>query len=477
MKILDFINKKNFISGKWVETSKTIEVLNPANNKVIAIVPKLSEDKIKASIDSAAESFKIWSKTSFRQRIEVLKKWRELIISNSDELTYILTLEQGKTLDDSKREVTYAASFVEWFASTLNNIQGSIKPGNNRHHRMITEYEPVGVVAAITPWNFPCAMVTRKIAPALAAGCTVVLKPSELTPLSALALGKLAMDAGLPGGVLNIITGDPDYIGQILCDDFRVRKLSFTGSTKVGKMLYQNSGSTLKRISLELGGNAPFIIFSDCDLDKVSSDLLNVKIRTAGQSCTAPNRVFVHEEIYDKFISTFLSKFSVLKVGDGLDPATDISPLINKTAVDKILALISDAKKNGATVLCGGNAKDNYMEATAISDCRDDMSIFSTEIFGPVVAFYRFSNEEEVIRSANNTEYGLQAYIYSNNQQRLMYLSAELDFGIVTLNNSFASDCRATFTGRKASGFGVEGGDEGIYEFLNPKYINWELFS
>jgi succinate-semialdehyde dehydrogenase/glutarate-semialdehyde dehydrogenase len=475
MKIFDIINNKNLISGKWIDCTKTIKIYNPANNQIVGTIPDLNQEGVYSSIISASDSFKTWSQTNAKQRIEILKNWHGLIIDNIDELAYILTLEQGKTLEDSKREVMYATSFVDWFASTLNSIQGSIKPGNNRQHKMITEYEPIGPVAAITPWNFPCAMVTRKVAPAIIAGCTVVLKPSEFTPLSALALGKLAIDAGLPAGVLNIITGDPALIGKILCNDFRIRKLSFTGSTRVGKILYQNCSNSLKRISLELGGNAPFIIFKDCDLDKVADDLLNVKIRTAGQSCTAPNRIFIQQEVYNKFINIFIPKFSVLKIGDGLNPNSDICPLINRDAVDKILNLINDATSKGGKLLCGGNAKDNFIEATAISECTDNMALFSTEIFGPVVAFYSFIDEKEVINRANNTEYGLQSYVYTKDLELASRMTAVLDYGIVTVNSAFASNCRATFSGRKASGFGIEGGDEGIFEYLNPKYINWEL--
>ena len=472
MKLLDIINNKNFISGKWVESSKVIEVMNPANNKIIGTVPHLSEEEVQNSINSTVDTFKMWSQTSVNQRIKIIKTWYELIIKNVEELAYILTLEQGKTLDDSKREVIYGASFVDWFANTLNNVQGSIKRGNDNRHKIITEYEPIGPVAAITPWNFPCAMITRKVTPAIAAGCTIILKPSEFTPLSALALAKLAEEAGLPSGVLNIITGDSASIGKMLCEDFRIRKLSFTGSTRVGKILYQDCSNTLKRLSLELGGNAPFIIFNDCDLDKVATDLLSAKIRCAGQSCTSPNRIFVQKEIYNKFINLFLSKFSILKVGDGLDSTSDIGPLINKAAVDRILTLIDNAKSKGAKVLCGGKAQGNFMEPTIIADCKDEMTLFNTEIFGPVIAFYQFTNEEEVINRANNTEYGLQGYVYSANLDLASRVSSKLDFGMVSVNAPLPANCKATFAGRKASGFGIEGGDEGIFEYLNSKYIN-----
>jgi succinate-semialdehyde dehydrogenase/glutarate-semialdehyde dehydrogenase len=383
-----------------------------------------------------------------------------------------LTLEQGKVLSEAKKEILYGASFIDWYASAIHSVHGVIKPGNNLDHRIITEYEPVGPVASITPWNFPSAMITRKVMPAIAAGCAVILKPSSLTPFSALALAKLGADSGLPPGVFNVITGDSDIIGKIFCEDFRIRKLSFTGSTSVGKILYQNSAKTVKRLSLELGGNAPFIITKDNDLEKVANDLVVAKSRNSGQSCTAPNRIFIEEAIYKNFIEILTTKFAGIKSGDGLDKTSEIGPLINSAAIEKILKLLKDAQDKGARLICGGSAASNFLAATIIVDCMDDMEIFKTEIFGPVIACYKFTTIDEVIKRANNTEYGLQAYVYSKNPAIAQIIATKLDFGMVSINAPLPASAKAPFSGRKASGFGIEGSFEGIFEYLNSKYIN-----
>lgn len=476
MKILDLVNKKNYIDGSWVECKEQISVNNPSTNKQIGSVPDLPSNLIVKAIDSSVEAFKTWSQTSIQHRSNILGKWHSLILENIDELAQILTLEQGKILEDARKEILYGASFVEWFASSVRDIKGKIRAGKETGHKIITEWEPIGSVAAITPWNFPNAMITRKVSPALAAGCSVVLKPSEFTPFSALALAKLAGDAGIPPGVFNIVTGDANNIGQIFCNDFRIRKLSFTGSTKVGKLLYQNSAVTMKRLSMELGGNAPYIIFKDVDVDKVASDLISVKIRSGGQSCTSPNRIFVESTIYDDFVNIVLGKFSKLKVGDGFAADSNIGPLINKAAVNKILILLEDAKGKGGKVLCGGKSHDNFFEPTVIKDCHDDMEISRTEIFGPVLACYKFENVEEVIERANNTDYGLQSYIYSQNISLTQIVASRLDFGMVSVNDSMPSaNVTGPFSGRKNSGFGIESSDEGIFEYLNSKYTNFRF--
>lgn len=466
MKILDYIiNNQNI-------AKPSINILNPYNNDIICLVNTDNTADVTKAIDIASNAFKYWSQTDMQYRSDLLCRWHQSILNNIDELAYIVTLENGKTLKHAMQEVNYAASFVKWFAHSLYNIQGHIKYNGWHAKKMITEFEPIGVVGAITPWNFPLAMVTKKISPAIAAGCTVVLKPSEITPLSSLALLKLANDVGIPEGVFNVVIGAPPLIGQILCEDFRIRKLTFTGSTAVGKLLYHNCAPTLKKISLELGGNAPYIVFKDSDIDKAVDDLVKSKFFSSGQSCTAPNRLFVEKDIYDIFIRSFCEKFSTLQTGNGLDEKTNYGPLINNKAVNKILDLITDAQNKGAKVLCGANNKGNLLSATVLKDCDERMDIFKAEIFGPVAAFYSFNDENEVIERANNTEYGLQAYIYSNNHQVTTRVSAKLDFGIITINDAFPSNCRATFSGRKASGFGFEGGDEGIFEYLNTKYIN-----
>lgn len=473
MELLEFVKNKNYVGGEWIETANQKDVINPATHDVIGCVPFLEINSIKEAIDDTVRNFKTWSVISLQDRVQFLKKWQELIVSHTRELTEIICLEQGKTLADATREVSYALSFVEWFASVV--ISSDVKEGASPAHKIITEYEAVGPVVAITPWNFPLAMVTRKLAPAILAGCSVLLKPSILTPFSALALLRLAELAGLPGGVVNVITGDSSLIAQIVCNDFRIRKISFTGSTEVGKLLYQNSAATLKRLSLELGGNAPYIIFADVDTRKAVDDLIIAKTRSNGESCTSPNRIFIHAAIYENFIKALTLKFAKLKCGNGLDPESDIGPLINKAAIDKIMMLIEDAVARGAKILCGGNYKDNFLDPTIVADCNDDMKIAKLEIFGPVLACYSFETSEEVIKRANDTEFGLQAYICTKDIENAKDVSKQLDFGMVSINSPLASNAKAPFAGRKASGFGIEGGEQGIFEYLNTKYVNLNL--
>ncbi len=471
---LEFLNNKNYIDGQWLEYSSTLPVYNPANGEIIGNVPSLDENKVKEAINSTALGFNVWSTTNFRERFDFLIRWHSLILKNITELAHILTLEQGKILADAKAEVLYAASFVEWFAASLMTHSSDMKMGNKPGHRIITEHEPVGPVAAITPWNFPLAMVTRKIAPALAAGCSILLKPSSLTPFSALMLAKLGEQAGLPAGVWNAITGDANLIGKLICQDFRIRKLSFTGSTEIGKVLYAQSALSLKRLSLELGGNAPFIIFSDVDLEHTAEDLINAKVRSNGQSCTSPNRIFIHQDIYDQFIDLLTAKFSKLKMGNGLDNNVDLGPLINKKSCDHVVSLLDDAMAKGAIITCGGKINSNFVQPTVIKNCNEQMQIFNSEIFGPVLACYEFSLTEELIAAANSTEYGLQAYVYTKDISLAQKVTANLDFGMVSINSAAASNTRAPFSGRKASGFGIEGSAEGLLEYLNVKYINMQ---
>lgn len=473
MKLLEFIENKNYVGGEWLRSTENKEVINPASGEVVGRVCFMSDVEIKAAVDNTVQNFKSWSATSFEVRINFLKKWQELVVAHTGELAEIITLEQGKTLADAAREVSYAVSFIEWFASI--EIRSDEKEGTNPAHKIITQYEAVGPVVAITPWNFPLAMITRKAAPAILAGCSMLLKPSILTPFSALALMRLAELAGLPGGVVNVVTGDSSRFAEIICEDFRIRKISFTGSTEVGKLLYQNSAATLKRLSLELGGNAPYIIFADVDIRKAVDDLIIAKTRSSGESCTSPNRIFIHETIYDEFTENLVSKFGKLKSGNGLDAKSDIGPLINRSAVDKIINLLEDAKSKDAKVLCGGGCEDNFFEPTVMIDCNDEMNIAKSEIFGPVIACYSFKTADEVVVRANNTEYGLQAYICTKDIEKEKNISRQLDFGMVSINSPLASNAKAPFGGRKASGFGVEGGDQGIFEYLNTKYVNLNL--
>lgn len=472
MKIIESLNNKNYINGEWVSFASTLEVDNPSTGEIIGSICDLDKENILRAINSTADNFASWSGVDLDKRVQILRNWHQLIIKHAEDIANIIVLEQGKVITDARNEVIYGASFIEWFCNVVYTVTGSVLDDKGKNQKLITQYEPVGSVAAITPWNFPCAMITRKITPALICGCSVVLKPSEFTPFTALFLTKLLEEAGLPGGVLNVITGEADLIGKEVCNDFRIRKISFTGSTRVGKILYQNSANSLKRLSLELGGNAPFIIFADSDLEKAANDLIISKTRGNGQSCTSANRVFIEAAIYDKFTQLLSSKFSSIVIGDCFDKASQLGSLINNAGAQKIDGLIEDAKARGAKILCGGSAKKNLFSPTVIIDCSDEMELFQTEIFGPVAACYKFSTLEEVIKKANDTEYGLQAYVYSQDLAKAQEVASKLDFGMVSINNPLSSNAKAAFSGRKASGFGIEGALAGLFEYLNTKYIN-----
>lgn len=448
-----------------------IEVTNPANGEVAGYVKNMDAGCVLEIIDGAVEAQKSWQKTTAIVRSKMLHKLYELITIHSDQLAEIITLENGKVFSDAQSEIVYGASFVEWFASEAMKIRGDYFEGAKPGQKIIINYEPVGTVAAITPWNFPHAMITRKIAPALAAGCAVILKPSEITPFSALAIEYLAQEAGFPKGVFNIVTGDSDMIGKILCRDFRIRKISFTGSTNIGKLLYEQSASTLKRISLELGGNAPCIICADADINYAVECLVPAKIRSSSQACTSPNRIFIEAGIYEKVTELLSGQFS------GVVAGRDIGPLINQKSIDKATRLVQDAISKGAKILCGDlkaaevGARGNFFSPMVLVDCTDEMDIFHEEIFAPVLACYKFDNISEVVGRANNTGYGLASYIFSTNIKTIDRLSAELDFGMVGVNTAIVSNYKGAFAGRKESGFGVEGSHLGIYEYLNTKYI------
>jgi succinate-semialdehyde dehydrogenase/glutarate-semialdehyde dehydrogenase len=462
------------IDGKFVSSDREIEVVNPSDNSVIANVPHLDREQIFAAVDSTVSSFHKWSSVSARERSEFLIRWHKSILNNIDELAKIITFENGKPISDAKSEIMYGANFISWFAGEALRIEGSVVQGVRSDQEVMIKYDPVGPVAAITPWNFPSAMVTRKLAPAFAAGCSVILKPSEFTPLSAFALASLAMDSGLPDGVLNVVTGDAAEIGEILCNEQRIRKLTFTGSTRVGKLLYQQAAKNVKKVSLELGGNAPFIIFDDADLDLVVPSLTSGKCRGGGQACTSMNRIFVHEKIYDEFSKRITESFGSLKVGDGFDPDAKIGPLINIEAVDRIRGLILDAVSHGAEVLCGGDVtvpNSQFFAPTILLNHKTNSKIFTEEIFGPVMSLYKFTDDDEVLALANSTNYGLASYIFTNNHKRINRMVKELDFGIVGVNEAIISNEIGAFGGRKDSGIGIEGSSLGIYEFLNQKYV------
>jgi len=464
-----------FINGQWIgaDSGKTFPVTNPATGEIIAEVANCGSAETQRAIEAAAAALPAWRAKTAHQRGRLLRQWHDLIMAKADELGSLMTNEQGKPLAEARGEVRYGASFIEWFAEEGKRAYGDIIPAQQANQRLLVMKEPVGVVAAITPWNFPIAMITRKVAPALAAGCTVVLKPSEETPLSALALAELAQQAGIPDGVLNIITGlNAAEIGQTLTQSPIVRKLSFTGSTAVGKLLLRQCADTVKKVSLELGGNAPFIVFEDADLDAAAEGALASKYRNAGQTCICSNRIFVQESIYDAFLERFTPLVAAQKIGPGAEKGVQIGPLINQKAVGKVQRLLGDALGKGARVLTGGNsAGGNFFEPTVVADINPGMDIMREEIFGPLAPIIRFSTEAEVVQMANNTEYGLAAYFYGRDVSRIFRVAEALEYGMVGVNTGMISSAVAPFGGVKESGIGREGSFYGLEEFLETKLV------
>ncbi|MBP7710348.1 MAG: NAD-dependent succinate-semialdehyde dehydrogenase [Rickettsiales bacterium] len=473
LKNQNLLRQSCFIDGKWVEKSATISVFNPSNQALIGKVPALELMDVKNAIDAAANAFSKWSKLTGKERAKILRKWYELILENHEDLAVILTSEQGKPLSEARGEVLYGANFVEWFAEEAKRIRGEVILAPKPNQKIITIQQPVGVVAAITPWNFPSAMITRKAAAAMAAGCTVVLKPSELTPFSALALAVLAKEAGVPDGVFNVCTGDAQTIGAEFCANTKIRKISFTGSTKIGKLLNQQCADDLKRISLELGGSAPFIVFADADLEKAISGLTHAKFRNGGQACTCVNRIFVEAKIHDQFVEKLLVEVKKIKVADGFDASSNMGPMISDVAVEKVERLVEGALKNGAKCEIGGKKiSGQFFAPTVLSGVTPNMKIAREEIFGAVAAIQKFTSEEEVIALANDTEYGLGSYLYTNDNARIWRISDALEFGMVGINEpSFATEV-APFGGIKHSGFGREGSHLGIEEFCQLKTLH-----
>lgn len=465
----------SFINGQWTpaDSGKTFPVTNPASGEVLAEVADCGSAETQRAIEAAAAALPAWRAKTAHQRSRLLQKWHDLIMAKADELGSLMTNEQGKPLAEARGEVRYGASFIEWFAEEGKRAYGDIIPAQQSNQRLLVMKEPVGVVAAITPWNFPIAMITRKVAPALAAGCTVVLKPSEETPLSALALAELAQQAGIPDGVLNIVTGlNAAEIGQTLTQSTLVRKLSFTGSTAVGKLLLRQCADTVKKVSLELGGNAPFIVFDDADLDAAAEGALASKYRNAGQTCICSNRIFVQDSIYDAFLERFTPLVAAQKVGPGAEKGVQIGPLINQKALGKVQRLLGDAIGKGARVLTGGkHTGGNFFEPTVVADIHPDMDIMREEIFGPVAPIIRFSTEAEVIQMANNTEYGLAAYFYGRDVSRIFRVAEALEYGMVGVNTGMISSAVAPFGGVKESGIGREGSYYGLEEFLETKLV------
>ena len=471
----ELLKQQCFIKDGWHAASDeaTIDVSNPFSGDIIGTVPSLTINDVNDAVAASHEAQITWAAKTPKERAELLQKWADLIDANKEDLAIIMTAEQGKPLTESRGEVGYANSFIRWFAEEGKRIYGDVIPANQSQLRHVVLKQPVGVCAAITPWNFPAAMITRKAAPALAAGCTMIIKPATETPFSALALAVLAEQAGIPAGVIQVVTGNSSTIGDILTGDARIHKLSFTGSTEVGRTLMAQCAPTIKKLSLELGGNAPFIVFDDADLEKAAEGLIASKYRNAGQTCVCANRVYVQDTIKDKFLDIFVQKVAELTVGNGMDEGVDIGPLINKKALEKVQALLKDALDKGATLITGGStngASELTYNPTIISDITSDMDIASEEIFGPIATIFTFKDETDVIRQANDTIYGLAAYFYSGSYVRSWRVTEGLEYGIIGHNTGLISTEVAPFGGVKQSGFGREGSKYGIEEYVVTKY-------
>ncbi|WP_447623873.1 NAD-dependent succinate-semialdehyde dehydrogenase [Acinetobacter baumannii] len=472
---LALFRQQAFVAGKWCDADhqQTSEILNPATLEVIGTVPNMGKAEAERAIEAAKEAWPLWKNKTAKDRSIILKKWFDLIISNADELAFILTSEQGKPLAEAKGEILYAASFIEWFAEEAKRVYGDIIPSPYPDARIVVNKQPIGVIAAITPWNFPAAMITRKVAPALAAGCPCIVKPAPETPFTALALVDLAVQAGVPAEIFSVITGDAVHIGDAIFESDVVRKFTFTGSTPVGKMLLERSAKTLKKVSLELGGNAPFIVFDDADLDAAIEGALIAKFRNVGQTCVCVNRFLVQAGIYEKFIAALSQKIQNFNIGNGLEAGHDIGPLINANAVKKVEAHIQDAlDKNGRLVIGGKRhtAGELFFEPTLIADVTADMDVATQETFGPLAAVFKFETEQQAVEMANATEFGLAAYCYTKDLGRAWRMSEQLEYGMVGINKGLISNEVAPFGGIKQSGLGREGSKYGIEDYLEIKY-------
>ncbi|WP_313328969.1 NADP-dependent succinate-semialdehyde dehydrogenase [Stutzerimonas balearica] len=465
-----------YIDGTWQDADggQTIEVNNPASNEILGSVPKMGAAETRRAIEAAERALPAWRDLTAKQRSQTLRRWFELIMLNQDDLARLMTLEQGKPLAESKGEIAYAASFIEWFAEEAKRVYGDTIPGHQADKRIIVIKQPIGVTAAITPWNFPAAMITRKAGPALAAGCTMVLKPASQTPFSALALAALAERAGIPRGVFSVVTGSAGDIGDELTRNPTVRKISFTGSTEVGAKLMAQCAPGIKKVSLELGGNAPFIVFDDADLDEAVKGAMQSKYRNAGQTCVCVNRIYVQDGVYEAFAEKFQAAVAKLRVGDGLAEGTDVGPLIDAKAAAKVREHIEDAVGRGARVLTGGKAHDNggsYFEPTLMVDVPHDAKVAKEETFGPLAPLFRFKDEAEAIALANDTEFGLAAYFYARDLGRVFRVAEALESGMVGVNTGLISTEVAPFGGVKSSGLGREGSKYGIEDYLEIKYL------
>lgn len=471
------LRSEAYINGAWVSAAdgKTFAVRNPVSGDVIAEVADLGAAEITAAIDASVPAQKEWAARTAKDRAMVMRKWYDLAMANADDLAVILTTEMGKPLNEAKGEIAYGSSFIDWFAEEARRISGDVLESPIPGKRMLTLKQPIGVFGAITPWNFPNAMITRKVAPGIAAGCACVLKPAEQTPLSALALAVLAHEAGIPAGILNIVTGmDAPAIGKALCDDPRIRKMTFTGSTEVGRILMRECADTVKKMSLELGGNAPLIVFDDANLDDAVEGALMSKFRNAGQTCVCANRIFVQDGIYDAFAKKLTERVASMKVGDGMDAGVEQGPIIDEQGFAKIVAHIDDARAKGATVTTGGVPHERggtFFAPTVLTGMDNSMRLFSEETFGPVAGLFKFSDEAEVIAAANDTEFGLAAYLFTKDSARLFRVSEALEYGIVSVNTGIFSSEVGPFGGVKNSGLGREGSKYGIDEFLEIKLL------
>ncbi|MBW5931308.1 succinate-semialdehyde dehydrogenase I [Klebsiella michiganensis] len=464
------------INGRWRDASgkETLAVTNPANGQPLGNVPKMGAGETREAIDAAARALPAWRALTAKERSSILRRWFELMMEHQDDLARLMTLEQGKPLAEAKGEISYAASFIEWFAEEGKRIYGDTIPGHQADKRLLVIKQPIGVTAAITPWNFPSAMITRKAGPALAAGCTMVLKPASQTPFSALALAELANRAGIPEGVFNVVTGSASEVGGELTGNPLVRKLSFTGSTEIGRQLMEQCAKDIKKVSLELGGNAPFIVFDDADLDKAVEGALASKFRNAGQTCVCANRLYVQDSVYDRFAEKLQQAVSKLQIGDGLQPNVTIGPLIDEKATAKVQEHIADALGKGARVVTGGKVHElggNFFQPTILVDVPGDAKVAKEETFGPLAPLFRFKDEADVIAQANDTEFGLAAYFYARDLGRVFRVGEALEYGIIGINTGLISTEVAPFGGVKSSGLGREGSKYGIEDYLEIKYM------
>ncbi len=476
LKDAQLFRQQAFIDGAWVDadSGQTIKVNNPANNEILGTVPKMGAAETRRAIEAADKALPAWRALTAKERSNKLRRWFELMIENQDDLGRLMTLEQGKPLAEAKGEIAYAASFIEWFAEEAKRVYGDVIPGHQPDKRLIVLKQPIGVTAAITPWNFPAAMITRKAGPALAAGCTMVLKPASQTPYSALALAELAQRAGIPKGVFSVVTGSAGDIGSELTSNPIVRKLSFTGSTEIGRQLMAECAHDIKKVSLELGGNAPFIVFDDADLDAAVDGAIISKYRNNGQTCVCANRLYIQDSVYDAFVEKLKVAVAKLKIGNGLEDGTTTGPLIDDKAVAKVQEHIADAISKGAKVVSGGKAHSlggSFFEPTILVDVPKTAAVAKEETFGPLAPLFRFKDEADVIAQANDTEFGLASYFYARDLGRVFRVAEALEYGMVGINTGLISNEVAPFGGIKASGLGREGSKYGIEDYLEIKYL------